>query len=206
MRIDLRNPDVGTLRDAAQTVRRGGIALYPTDTIYGLGCDAYQTESLRRLLLLKGRSREKGMLVLIRSLPQLEELARSVPPEAGPLLRRFWPGPLTVLLEAHPRIPTELQGEGGKVGIRWPSSSFLQTWLDLLQVPLVSTSANRSGQEYDGSPAVLRRLFGAGVDLFIDGGTLLPSRPSTVLDLTTRPFRIVRPGERESEIARCLSE
>ena len=146
------------------------------------------------------------MLVLIRSLPQLEELARSVPQEAGPLLRRFWPGPLTVLLEAHPRIPTELQGEGGKVGIRWPSSSFLQTWLDLLQVPLVSTSANRSGQEYDGSPAVLRRLFGAGVDLFIDGGTLLASRPSTVLDLTTRPFRIVRPGERGSEIARCLSE
>lgn len=204
MRIDLQNPDPTVLQYATRTVRGGGLVLYPTDTIYGLGCDALQPGPLERLLALKGRSAEKGMLVLIRSIRQLDDLIRGLPDGAEAFLERFWPGPLTVLLEAARGIPKELCGAGGKIGLRWPASRFLQNWLDLLRLPLVSTSANPSSQTYDGTPEVLHRLFEDRVDLFLDAGPLPSSEPSTVADLTTRPFRLVREGEKGTEIARYL--
>ncbi len=204
MRIDLQAPDPEILHSAAGIVRAGGLVVYPTDTIYGLGCDAFQSVPIRRLLELKGRSADKGMLVLIRSIDQLESVAIDVSEQARSMLEHFWPGPLTVLFRAAPAIPTDLQGDGGKIGVRWPDSDFLQSWLDLVLVPLVSTSANRSGEAYSGSPDVLRELFERRVDLFLDAGPLPPSQPSTVLDLTSRPFQIVRRGQRAGEVLRFL--
>ena len=204
MRIDLQDPDPEKLRRAARIVRDGGVVLYPTDTIYGLGCDALRPVSVQRLLAVKGRSGAKGMLVLIHSMEQLQELAVGVSKEARSLLEHFWPGPLTVLFKAAREMPKDLQGDGGKLGVRWPASGFLQRWLELLRVPLVSTSANRSGECYDGSPDVLRKLFGNRVDLFLDAGPLPASRPSTVLDASSQPFRIVREGENSDEVSRFL--
>lgn len=204
MRIDLLDPDPEKLRRAAQVVRDGGLVLYPTDTIYGLGCDALQSVPLRRLIGVKGRSAEKGMLVLIRSMDELQRVAIDVSDGARSLLEHLWPGPVTVLLQAAKEIPPDLQGDGGKIGVRWPASGFLQSWLDLLRIPLVSTSANRSGEAYRGSSAVLRELFEKRVDLFLDAGPLPPSQPSTVLDLTSRPFQVVRRGERADEVIRVL--
>ncbi len=205
MRIDFRDPDWETLRIAARIVGQGGLVLYPTDTIYGLGCDPSRPDALRRLLSVKGRPEGKGMLVLIRSLEQLSDLVSELPGGSRPLLERFWPGPLTVLLEAAPGVPGDLLGPGGKIGIRLPACRFLDAWLELLAVPLVSTSANRSGETYSGSPELLRELFEDQVDLLLDAGELPSSRPSTVVDLTERPFRIVRSGEMASQVARFLS-
>lgn len=204
MRIDLRAPNLETLRSAAALVRDGGLVLYPTDTIYGLGCDARQPASVRRLVELKGRSEGKGMLVLIPSTRWLPELSKGVPDEGWEILERFWPGPLTVLLEAAEGIPEGLCGYQGKIGIRWPASTFLRSWLDLLDGPLVSTSANPSGTPYDGSPKVLKALYEGRVDLLLDAGELPARQPSTVVDLTMRPFSIVRDGERAAELRKFL--
>lgn len=195
MLLNPTSPSNQAIEAAASAIRRGELLLYPSDTIYGLGCDPFNPDALKRLVALKGRPEEKGFLVLIPGPGAIPKFARAVPPEARDLLEAFWPGPMTVLLEARSDLPGELVGGGSRIGLRWPDTPFLRALLTRLDGGLVSTSANRSGNRYDGTPDALRRLFECGVDLFLDAG-LLPARPaSTVVDLAVRPFSIVRRGE-----------
>ena len=194
MRIDVLNPDAEVLAEAVRVVRRGGVVVYPADTIYGLGCDPFNPEAVSRLMALKGRDEGKGCLVLIPDNHWLDRLASEVPSAGRALCERFWPGPLTVVTRALSTLPGGIRSGRGTVGLRRPRNPFLEAWLELLESPLVSTSANRSGQPYVGDPTVLRNLFGPGVDLFLDAGELPQSLPSTVVDLTTSPFRVLRAG------------
>jgi L-threonylcarbamoyladenylate synthase len=200
MRIDVINPDPGMLAEAVRVVRRGGVVLYPADTIYGLGCDPFNPEAVSRLMALKGRDEGKGCLVLIPNNHWLDRLAAEVPTTGRALCDRFWPGPLTVVTRALPTLPPGIRSRGGTVGLRRPRNPFLEAWLDLLGSPLVSTSANRSGEPYTGDPTVLRSLFEPGVDLFLDAGELPERPPSTVVDLTTSPFRLLRAGEQADAV------
>ncbi|GAB4251454.1 MAG: L-threonylcarbamoyladenylate synthase [Acidobacteriota bacterium] len=192
--VDLYRPDPSVVQSACRVLLAGGVILYPTDTIYGLGCDALDRQAVERLVRIKGRSAAKGMLVLAGSPDWLPRLAREVPREADRLLATFWPGPLTVLLPAAPELPEPLVGAGGKIGVRVPNLPFLQQWLEGVQRPIVSTSANPSGAPYTGDVERLRSLFANRVDLFLESGELPHSEPSTVVDLAERPFRVVREG------------
>ncbi len=124
--------------------------LYPADTIYGLGCDACNEEAVRRLVEIKGRSEEKGLLVLLPSLAEVRAFVEEIPEQGLQLLEQCWPGPLTVLLRPAATLPELLTGSDCKIGIRCPRGPFLQSWLSRLGRPLVSTSANRSGEAYCG--------------------------------------------------------
>jgi len=179
--------------------------LYPADTIYGLGCDGLNGEAISRLVDVKGRSDEKGLLVLVPSLAEVYPLVEAVPELGLPLLEQCWPGPLTVLLRPAAALPELLAGSGGKIGIRSPRGGFLQAWLTQLGRPLVSTSANRSGEPYSGDLDRLRELFEDEVDLFMECGELPNRPPSTVIDLTTLPFQVVREGSEIHEIVRILN-
>lgn len=205
MYVDRYDPNPVVVQHASEVLLRGGVILYPTDTIYGLGCDALNPQAVERLLRVKGRSAAKGMLVLAGSADWLPRLAEEVPPAAGRLLETFWPGPLTVLLRARPMLPGPLVGAEGKIGVRVPDLPFLQRWLEAAARPIVSTSANPSGEPYTGNLERLRELFADRVDLFLESGTLPRSEPSTVVDLTARPFRIVREGV-GAEAVRSLLE
>ena len=194
MRIDPERPEAALIDRAVNLVHRGGVILYPADTIYGLGCDAFNEEALQRLVAIKSRGEEKGFLVLVPSLAQVKNLVESIPEKGLHLLEQCWPGPLTVLLKPAATLSPLLTGGGQKVGIRCPHGPFLAAWLEALGRPLVSTSANRSGEPYCGSLERLHQLFDEEVDLFMECGELPERPPSTVVDLTETPFPIVRSG------------
>jgi L-threonylcarbamoyladenylate synthase len=186
--------DRSELQKAAQVIRDGGVVLYPTDTIYGLGCDPFNREAVERLFLVKGRKAGKGMLVLIPGADWLERLSERVPVSTREIARKFWPGPLTLLLPASRSLPTALVGSGGKVGVRWPKSPYLQAWMEEISGPVVSTSANLSGETMPASVAGLKRLFKGKIDFVIEGVEQGSGVASTVLDLTGAEPEIVRSG------------
>lgn len=206
--VDLLNPDPKVVSEASRVLRRGGIVVYPTDTIYGIGCNAFNENSVKRVLELKGRPREKGFLVLVASKDWLPRLARSVPCEAEEVLDTFWPGPLTILLEAADQVPELLLDSEGRLGVRFPAPPFLQQWIQHAGVPIVSTSANLSGEPYRGDLNYLRTAFLPRVDLFLECSDprTMHSAPSTVVDLTRRPFRIVRRGAASETLEAFLAE
>ena len=162
--------------------------LYPTDTVYGLGCDPFREETVERLTMLKGRPEGKGMLVIIDNLSFVNDICINIPNVFYELSEAFWPGPVTFLLPGTSRLSHLVLGDTGKVGVRCPDLSFLRRWSRAIPGPVVSTSANLSGLPLPQEVSELRRLFGNKVDLFLDGGEpRAVNRPSTVVDVTTTP-------------------
>ena len=204
--VDPEQPDSGMIRDAVRAVREGKVLLYPTDTIYGLGCDPFLPSALGRIFELKERPVEKGVLLLVGSPAEAVSLAGRLPSTFARLSARFWPGPVTFLLPAAPGVSELVVGERGLVGVRCPSHVFLNRLLDELARPLVSTSANISGEPQPPSIADLRRLFERKVDLFLDAGELPTRLPSSVVDLSVDPPRLVRRGALAAEIEQVLKD
>lgn len=204
--MELRLEDFSTeqVERAARVIREGGVVLHPSDTVYGLGCNPFDSAALQRLLQIKGRRQDRGVLVLIPDRDWVERLAHERPPLTAQITERFWPGPLTILLPAQPELSPQLTGSAGKIGIREPASRFLKDWMRRIPGPVVSTSANKSGHPAPETMKELEKAFGPLVDLTIDAGPLPPAPPSTVLDLTCRPPRILRRGRLAQELEEFL--
>lgn len=204
MRLDPHRPAAETIQEAARVIRSGGIVLHPTDTLYGLACDPFNARALEKIYRLKKRPPERGFLLLISDPDWVSRLAAPIPHLFPALAREFWPGPVTFLLSARPELPALLTGEGGKVGVRWPALAYLQDWLKALGGPIVSTSANRSGHPVPASVAELKRLFAGKVDLFLEVGEMENQTPSSVVDLTVSPARLVRQGKQAHRLSTFL--
>ncbi|HSA61009.1 MAG TPA: L-threonylcarbamoyladenylate synthase [Nitrospiraceae bacterium] len=180
----------------AQSVKRivhdGGIVALPTETYYGLAVDPFNEVAVDRLLRLKGREDGKPILVLIGQRAQLPLLVRGISPLAEFLIDRFWPGPLTILFEAQPSLPSNLTAGTGTVGVRLSSCGPL---IDLLAItgPLTGTSANRAGGPPAQEATYVRRALGPDVDLIIDAGPTPGGPPSTVVD-ARGAVRLIREG------------
>ncbi len=202
--IDRFNPDPLQIEAAAVVVRRGGIVLYPTDTVYGLGCSGLRADTLARLFELKQRPPERGVLLLIPELAWVERCARSVPAEFFPLAEALWPGPVTFLLPASPQLPALIAGDQAKVGLRQPELPYLRSWIEAIGAPLVSSSANISGQPLPRSIEELATLFGDRVDLFLEVAEMAEAKASTVVDLCTEPAQIVREGQLAEKVRSLL--
>lgn len=207
MRIDSFRPQAEAVWQAVSTVRQGGVVLYPSDTIYGLGCDPFQESALEYLLKLKGRDKGKGLLFLSKDLSFINKVCSNIPKVFNELSDSFWPGPVTFLLEGRLGLSESLVGDRGKVAVRWPDQPFMQAWLDALGGPLISTSANLSGSPPAKSLRELRELFLGRVDLFLEDGEPNPKvEPSSIVDLTMNPPQLVREGERSHDVKRFLLE
>lgn len=205
MEVDLSRPDPAVLEAASRAVEAGEVLLYPTDTVYGFGCHGLCSPALERILQLKRRNADKGLLLLIPDLQMAERLSRRLPRQFERLASRLWPGPVTFLVPAAPTLPAAITGGQGKVGIRYPSLPFLRLWLERVAAPIVSTSANLAGQPAPETGVELESLFGMNVDLFLDAGALPESAPSTVLDLCGKAPRIVRQGAMDEQILQLLA-
>lgn len=184
-------------------VREGGVILYPTDTVYGLGCDPFNRRALSRIVDIKGRDAGKGLLLLIPDPGWLPELASGIDAEKEKICRRVWPGPVTFLFQASAELSSLVTGQSGKVGMRMPANRFLIECMNRISGPLVSTSANLSGKPAaskftDLDPAVIN-----SVDLAVDGGALEPglSLPSSIVDLSGDKPILVREGEGLDRVA-----
>lgn len=169
----------GAIARAVQCLREGKIVAYPTETVYGLAVDPFNVAALTRLFEVKGRDREKAILLIVGQNAHLEKVTSRVSPRAQAYMDAFWPGPLSLLLPKHADLPEELAPGLDKICVRCPGLDVARTLCNAFGGPITSTSANASGE----SPATdLASLRLPGVALGLDAGTLAPSAPSTILD------------------------
>ncbi len=198
LKVNPENPDPRAVREAAEIVKRGGLVVYPTDTVYGLGCDPLNPEALEKLFQAKERPRGKPVPVLVASPRDAERIAY-VTEEARALMEAFWPGPLTIVLEAKPELPHDATGCTGKVGVRMPNHRVALMLIEMSGGLLVGTSANKSGMP---SPKTceeaLHWLYGR-VDVALDSGPAPGGKPSTVVEITERGLIVHREGPIEKD-------
>jgi L-threonylcarbamoyladenylate synthase len=187
-------PGAEALETMAQILRGGGVVVYPTETFYGLGAHCRHPGALERIYALKARPRDLPLLCLLDGLPRLGELVDRVPPWAEALTRAFWPGPLTLVLPARPGLHPALLGPAGGVAVRWTSHPLAQGLVSRVGAPVVGTSANPSGRPAPVRVTELEPSVARGVDGILDGGELPGQNPSTLVDCTAWPPRLLREG------------
>ncbi len=177
---DPRQPE--SIQDAVATLRKGGIVAYPTETVYGLAVDPYNLHALDLLFSAKGRNREKAILLIVADQAQLADVTATVSPRAQALIDAFWPGPLSILFPKHPELPEALAPGLDKICVRCPGADVARALCAAFGGAITSTSANASGE----APiARLADLHLPHIALGLDGGTLAPSPPSTIVDAET---------------------
>lgn len=194
MAVSLVRPEDKPLVLAAEVIQAGGVIVYPTETLYGIGSNAWDGSAIAKIRALKYRTEQKPILVIARSQEQVRLLAEEISPLAQRFIDAFWPGPLTLVFKASNQVPDLLSRGTGTIGVRVPSSAVCLRLLELAGCPLTSSSANLSGQPPLMTVGEIQRAIPKGIDLFLDGGQLPPSRPSTVLDVTGDVARILRKG------------
>ena len=178
---------------AAAAVRRGDLVVLPTDTVYGLGADAFSPDAVRRLLSLKGRGRDVPVPVLIGSWRTVNGLVDELPDAASDLIAAFWPGGLTLVLPVGSGLTWDLGDTKGTVAVRMPLHPVA---LELLAEtgPLAVSSANRNGEPPAESAAAALGALGDGVAVYLEGGVSPDLTPSSIVDLTGATPRLLRPG------------
>jgi L-threonylcarbamoyladenylate synthase len=196
-----------SLPGAAETITRGGIIAFRTDTFYGLGADPFNRSALQLIKQLKGREADKPILVVISDIDQIERFISERSRAFDLLAERFWPGALTLIGTAAQAVPAELTAGTGTVGIRLPDDEPVRAFVRLCGGALTATSANPSGSDPARTADEVESYFGAEIDLIVDGGKARGDLPSTVVDTTGANLRVVRDGAiTAAEIEGALSE
>ncbi len=195
LRVNPRSPEPEAVARAREVIRTGGVVCFPTRCLYGLGVDALDTAAVERVYEIKQRPADMPLLVLIGRSAQLAELAERVPPMAQLLMDRFWPGRLTLVLEARSIIPVRLTAGTGKIGIRLAAHPVARALVEALDRPITGTSANLSGASGCRQIADLDARISRQVDLILDGGPLKGGVGSTVVDVVGENPVVIREGE-----------
>jgi L-threonylcarbamoyladenylate synthase len=185
-------PEPGALALAAAALKRGGLLIYPTDTLYALGCRALDGAAAARVRAAKGRDAGKPLPLVIAGFEQLEEVCARRSDALGALAARFWPGPLSLVVPAAAGLPDAVTAAAGTVAVRVPAFDWTRS-LCRLAGPLVSTSANRSGHPAPVTCGAAIAEVGAFAELAVDGGAGR-ALPSTLVDLTGAEARLLRAG------------
>ena len=178
---------------AAEALRSGGLVVFPTDTVYGVGCDPRDREAIERVYQAKGREHTKAIPLLLSDVSHLRDVASQVPEAARALGGDFWPGALTLVVWRAEGLPAELGG-GDTIAVRVPNHEGLRGFIELCGGAVAATSANLSGQPDATDPVQAADYLGSAVDLIVDGGPSGGSVPSTVVNCTVSPPRILRVG------------
>jgi L-threonylcarbamoyladenylate synthase len=178
----------------AEVIANGGVIAFRTDTFYGLGADPFNAAAVARIRGLKGRDDNKPILLLISDPEQVERLIVERSESFVRAAESFWPGPLTIIGRAVAALPAAITAGTGTVGVRLPADESVRELVRECGGVLTATSANPSGREPGRSVAEVASYFSSGLDLIVDGGEVTATEPSTVLDATTSPPRVVREG------------
>jgi len=187
-------PNATEIEAAVRLLRAGRLVAFPTETVYGLGANALDPEAVARIYAVKGRPPTSPLIVHVASIEMAQSLVTSWPEVANQLARRFWPGPLTFVLEKQPTIPSIVTAGLGTVGLRVPAHPIALELIRAAGVPLAAPSANRFTQLSPTTADHVRRSLGSDVDLILDGGPCEVGIESTVLDLSVEPPHLLRPG------------
>lgn len=192
--IDPNVQDPAVIAGAANIITGGGVVIFPTQSLYGLGADAFNAKAVDRIFTIKNRPPEKPVLILINRISDLDRLVTDVPSVAERIMAAFWPGGVTLVCRALPDLPRNLTAGTGKIGVRLPLHPAARLLVDAAGGPITGTSANLSGQAgcakvFEIDPRVL-----GGVDMVLDAGPLIGGAGSTVVDVTVTPPGIIREG------------
>ena len=182
------------LERAAALLRAGGLVAFPTETVYGLGANALDEAAVRRIFEAKGRPFSSPLIVHVASIEMARGLAREWPAEADLLARRFWPGPLTLVVPKKENVPDVVTAGLPSVGLRMPAHPIARALLEAAGIPIAAPSANRFTSLSPTTAAHVREGLGDAVDLILDGGACAVGIESTVLSLAGPRPRILRPG------------
>ena len=180
------------IRKAAQIIWEGGIIAYPTEAVFGFGCDPFNENAVIRLLNLKQRPLDKGLILIGSSLGQLEPLMGSLSKKHRDRLRASWPGPVTWLVPANPEVPYWITGDHTNLAVRVTDHPTAAALCEYADTPLVSTSANRSGQQPTKSRLATQLRFGLDVDFVVPGAVGGLTKPTEIKDLISN--KVVRAG------------
>jgi len=192
--IDPERPSDEALNALAEAVLRGGVVAFPTDTLYGLHCSLFDVDAVEMIARLKRRDRSLAVISLIPEADQAYGLAAEVGDVAARLMARHWPGPLSLIFRAAPIVPPRVRGAGGTVALRFPRDPLCARILQRIGGPVVSSSANISGQRPAETAEEVVRIFGNQLDLVVDAGPRHGETPSTLVDVSGRRPRLLRRG------------
>ena len=193
--------------EAIAALRRGDVIVFPTETLYGLGADALNSQAVEQVFQLKGRDPVNPIPVLVADREMLHALVADVPEAAQKLIRQFWPGPLTLVLPARKEIPKPLCNPSGGVGVRISSQAIATRLVNALGRPLTATSANPSGKEPARTIPEAKTYFGDQIEVFVDGGKLTAKTGSTVVEVMGDTIKIIRQGElNTAELGRVVGQ
>jgi L-threonylcarbamoyladenylate synthase len=202
--IDPDHPLPEAIERAAAHVRRGDVVAIPTEALYMLVADPLNLNAVGRVFAAKGREFNRSLPLLISGTYMAEELAKELSTRFHILARRFWPGPLTIIIPASAKVPLKVTGNTGRLAVRQSRSRAAQALLDWLDQPLIATSANISGQPTCRSGIDVFGTMDGRVDLVLDGGTCT-GQGATTVDITEPYWKVIRTGAvSEKEIADCL--
>ncbi|MGA9623605.1 MAG: L-threonylcarbamoyladenylate synthase [Bryobacteraceae bacterium] len=202
--INPEEPQPEVLERAAAAVRRGKVVAIPTDALYTLVADPFNLGAVARAFQAKGREPHRSLPILVGDLIMAEDLASELSNRFFILARRFWPGPLTIIVPASAKVPLKLTGNTGRLALRQSCSKVANQLIAVLNQPLISTSANISGRPTCRSGIDVFGMMDGRVDLVIDGGACNGAGATTV-DITEPYWRLIRAGAiDEKEIAECL--
>jgi len=193
-KISALDPEPQIIQAAAEVLMAGGLLAFPTTGLYGLGADALNPNAVDKIFSIKQRDSDKPILVLVKDESELEKITAKVPASAAKMMAAFWPGSLTIILEAQPDLPKVLTGGTGKIGIRVPRHPVASALVSAFDRPMTGTSANISGGKGCSTVADLDPGLVQDLDLVLDAGPLMGGVGSTVVDATSDPPSVLREG------------
>jgi tRNA threonylcarbamoyl adenosine modification protein (Sua5/YciO/YrdC/YwlC family) len=207
LKVSAVAPDKNAILYAAELISRGRVVGVPTDTFYGLAADPYNLSAIEEIYRVKGRPEDRALPILVNSIEQAITLARDVPPLFLTLAQKFWPGALTLLVDASHKLPLKITANKRRVALRWPASLVVSALIEQWGAPITGTSANVSGHPSCSNAEDLMMQLGDRLPLILDSGETGSLLSSTIVDLSGDGWQILREGlVTEQEIERALAE
>ena len=183
------------IHNLAEAISKNKVIAFPTDTFFAIGVDATNSDVVSKIFTIKGRAHKTPIPVLVANINQVVEITKTVPYKASSLMEKYWPGPLTIILESNSKIPTNITGNTGTVGVRLPDHSEARSLISMCGIPLTGTSANKTGHSPHKTSIKVFEDIGSDLHAIFDHNCGSATSPSTVLDFTKDPFVVVREGE-----------
>jgi tRNA threonylcarbamoyl adenosine modification protein (Sua5/YciO/YrdC/YwlC family) len=187
-------PERNVIDYAANFIKRGRVIAIPTDTFYGLSTDPFNLAAIERVFQVKGRAENKALPILVNSVEQAVTLMRDVPDAFLTLATKFWPGPLTLVVEATHRLPLKVTGNSGRVALRWADSRIATALIEAVGGPITGTSANLSGHASCTNAEQITQQLGNSLALVLDAGDTGGTLASTIVRINGDEWTIVREG------------
>ena len=191
--INSQNPQMRLIHKAVEILKSGGIIIYPTDTVYGMGCDLFNKRGIERVYEIQRRDRRQPLSFICSDLKDISQYAR-VSDNAYKIMRRLLPGPYTFILEASWAVPKIILPKRQTTGIRVPDNRICQALVAEMGAPIISTSVKDEDGELLSDPRIIQERFGKRVDMIIDGG-IIAATPSSVISLLDEGVAVIREGK-----------